>query len=473
MANPAETSSPLEETIIIGGGISGLATAWFLHRSGRGVRLLEASPAVGGVIRTLDHPPYRHEQGPNSTLQKPGGADDALGRMVASLGLQSRLCEANAAAGKRFVLKGARLQPLPDSPVAFLRTPLFSWRAKLRLLMEPWVRRGREEESIAAFVRRRLGQEFLDYAVEPFVSGVWAGDPERLSVRAAAARIHALEERYGSLLRGALAMGRVAKGAGMPRGRLVSFDTGMGLLPETIAARLPPGSVTCDAEVIALRPQTGGWQLTLKGGELQWGRRVVLALPALAAARLLRDFAPGAADLLEGIAYGPIAILAIGYPRRNVEHPLDGFGFLAPRREGVALLGGLFSSTLFPGRAEAGRVLVTLFAGGRMGEAFLRTEDARLKAHLTGELAGILGISGDPERVHLTRIPRAIPQYELGHLERLAELDRILAPFPGLYTRGNWRDGISVADCIRNGERLATVIGGEKGAGRSDGGEPT
>jgi oxygen-dependent protoporphyrinogen oxidase len=447
-----------EMVLIIGGGISGLSVAWFLHRKGVVVRVLEFADRVGGAIATDHIGTYLVERGPNSTLQKPGRDDDALGRLVAQTDLGERLVEAGAAGNRRFVMRAGRLQLVPGSPPGFLTTGLFSWRAKLRLLREPFVGKGEGEETIARFVERRLGREFLDYAVEPFISGVYAGDPGRLSIQAAVPRIYALERRFGSLILGAIALGKVAKGTGTPTGRLISFDRGMAQLPGAIVAKLPPGACRTGCRAVRLQPSGRGWEVgwesASESGVCQ-AERVVLAVPAAESADLLEPLSREAACLLRTIPYAPIVSACLAYDRSQVRHPLDGVGFLAPRREGVQILGGLFSNSLFAGRAPDGKVLITAFIGGSTNTGVVALGDDELIPQIQKELARVLDITGEPSLVRLARHRRAIPQYTLGHLARIAKLDLALAAFPGLHLRGSWRDGISVADCIKNGELLA------------------
>lgn len=449
--------------VIVGGGISGLSVAWFLQSRGIPVRVLEARSQPGGTILTSFQKNFRVEHGPNSTLQKPGHPDDALGRLIQDLGLESRLQVANPLAERRYVLRNGTLQPLPTSPPAFFLSSFFSWKAKAQLLLEPFRQPGSEEESIADFVRRRLGAEFLDYVVEPFVSGVYAGDPEQLSVQAAVAKIYALERDHGSLIRGALHQGRVLKGAGMPKGRMISFDEGMGVLPETMAQRLAPGTVRTDFKVLSLEPNAQGhWRvngINAKGGsEKMLAKAVVLSVPASAAAQLVAPFASTAARLLQDIPYAPIASIALGYQRSRVGHPLDGFGFLVPRREKIPLLGTLFSSTLFPNRAMAEHVLLTAFIGGMTNPTILKLTDEALVNQVELNLTRCIHNMIPADFVYLTRYSAAIPQYVLGHLGSIQGIDADLSKFPGIYTRANWRDGVSVADCVRNGERVAERI---------------
>ena len=448
--------------VIVGGGISGLSAAWFLHRKGTAVRVLEADQRVGGVIASVRRDGFLFERGPNSTLVRAGDEGGALTRLVEQTGLSERLIPANPASERRYVMREGRLHALPGSPPAFLRSPLFSWRAKLRLLREPFVKRSQAEESIARFAERRLGREFLDYAVEPFVSGIYAGDPAQLSVRAAVPRVYELERRFGSLIKGAIAMQRAGRGAGGPGGGLISFDDGMARLPETSAARLPQGSLTTGCRVVALERREQGWQVSWRRGDhsgSEAAARVVVALPAAPAAALLEPLSADAAGLLRGIVYAPMASVALGYAPGQVTQALDGFGFLAPRKEGLRVLGALFSSTLFPRRAPRDKVLITAFVGGAADPEALDLADQALVRQVHGDLGKALGAHGQPEVVGITRHRAAVAQYALGHLERIAELDRLLGALPGLYTRASWRDGVSVADCVSAGERLAGEIG--------------
>lgn len=455
------TAGSTKRVLIVGGGISGLSAAWFLHRRGIDIRLLEGAARLGGVIDTDRRNDFAVELGPNTILQKPGRPEDSLGRLLDETGLSVRVQEATPAGKKRFILRDGHVCALPTSPPAFLATRTFSWPAKLRLLCEPFIGRSSEEETIARFVTRRLGREFLDYAIDPFISGVYAGDTRALSVQAAVPRIYEIEQRYGSLIRGAVAMGKAAKGAGNPQGRQISFTGGMAALPAGIAEKLPAGSIRTRARVQALHPRDGGWQIHLDdpdGGATETADAVILALPAREAAELVRPLAPRAVDTLSAIPYVSIVSAGLGYRRDQIAHALDGFGCLVPRVEGVRTLGVLFSSTLFAESAPEGHVLLTAFIGGAHDPDAAELADDELSDRLHADLAHTLGIGGTPVYRRITRRNRAIPQYTLGHLDRIAEIDRQLEPLPGLFLRGSWRGGISVADCIRSGETLARNI---------------
>ncbi len=441
--------------VIIGAGISGLSAAWFLNRKGAQVRVLESRGRVGGVIESREIDGYLVERGPNSTLRRPGVPDDALGRLAEQTGAKERLRVASPEAQKRYVMKGGRLRPLPASPLEMITGGFFSWAAKARLLREPFIGKSANEETIAQFVDRRLGREYLDYAVDPFVSGVYAGDPGQLSAWAAVPKVRALESDYGSLVLGAIAKGSRSGG---PAGQLVSFDRGMSVLPAAIAASLPSGSVETGCRVERMDHGPEGWRIQVagpNGAEELRARRLVLAVPAGEAARLIEPLSPEAAGLLASIPYAPIVSAGLGYARDRVRHPLDGFGFLIPRREGMRTLGGLFSSTLFSGRAPSGKALITAFMGGTRDREALALDDGELVRRIGEDMAAALGAGAPPAMVHLSRHQRAIPQYTVGHLERVAKVKNLLAAFPGLRLRASWSEGISVSDCIRNGEKLA------------------
>lgn len=437
---------------IVGAGISGLSSAWFLRQQGFSVCVVEAAGQVGGTIRSTRHDGFLIEGGPNSTLEN----TDALGELIRGVGLEGGLQAANPAANRRYILKQERLVQMPGNALEFLRTPLFSTRGKLRLLAEPFIGRAPADESIADFVRRRLGREFLDWAIDPFISGVYAGDPERLSVRFATRKIHALEARYRSLFVGALLrLLRGGRSGPAPSGRMISFSSGMQAFPQAVARSLGD-MVRVGSGVAALNRQAEGWRLILEGnsGSIA-ARRVVLALPAYRAADLLQPLSAPLSEALNAIEYAPVASVALGFDRDQVGHPLDGFGFLIPGREGRKTLGTLFSSTLFPGRAPADHVLLTAFIGGARNQRVTEMNETELMAQVLAEIRPILNIQGDPMLVRVQRWRHAIPQYRLGYGELLERIRRLLGAQEGLYARANWLDGISLSDCVRNGREFA------------------
>ena len=448
------SDAPLD-ALVVGAGISGLTTAFRLSRSGWRVAVVEAAGRVGGAIKTHTDGPWRFELGPNTVVEN----HETVGRLIRDAGLDGEKVVAAPAAKRRYLYKDGWLTPLPGGPGSFLATRLFPPSAKLRLLREPWIPPPEDaEETIAAFVRRRLGPEFLDYAVGPFVSGVYAGDPERLAVRWAVPRIAALEREHGSLLRGALARRRGPRQPG-GGGAMISFRDGLETLPRRLAEGIAQagGDVRTGTGVHRVRRDGEGFAVDTAAGAFA-ARRLVVAVPADAAAVLLAESTAGASRLLADIPYAPVAVVSLGYRRADVGHPLDGFGFLVPRQEGLAVLGCLFPSALFPGRAPADHVALAAFVGGRTNPEIVGRDDAEILATVEGELGRALDLRGEPAYQHLRRWPRAIPQYELGHgrfVERAAEIERTL---PGLRLGGNYLRGISVPDCIRNATALAREL---------------
>ncbi len=443
---------------ILGGGITGLTAAWHLQRAGAPVVVFEALPTPGGAIGSTRHDGWLQEAGPNSLLE--GSTEVAT--FIDAIGLGSRRLYAADSAKNRYVVRGGKLVPMPASPVGFLKTKLFSFRAKLGLLGEPFRARSAADgaESVAQFVERRLGREFLDYAVNPFVGGVYAGDPRQLSVRYAFPKLHALEQEHGSLLRGALKRRNTSGG---PKGRIFSFPEGLAELPRALAKSLG-GSMRLSSRVNAIRRTEGHWAVDTEcRGENRTGKfsAVICALPADALTSLRFEGVTGAERLaaLREIPHPAVVSIFTGFRREDVAHPLDGFGLLVPEVEQRRILGSLFSSTLFPGRAPPGHVAITTFIGGVRSPQLAQLDDAALKQVVREELGELLGVRGDPAFFNVRRWPRAIPQYTLGYARFKAIFEAVESSAPGLYIGGNARDGISLANCIASGRRLAVAAG--------------
>ncbi|MBL9215632.1 MAG: protoporphyrinogen oxidase [Opitutaceae bacterium] len=442
---------------VIGGGLTGLTAAWRLHRAGCRVTLYERTPRPGGAIVTHAEDGWLAEGGPNSLQLVPEVAG-----LIAELGLGPRQVAAGAAAKKRFIVRRGRLVPVPLSPAGLLTSPLFSPGARLRVLLEllhrPRVRT--TDTSLAAFVGAHFGQEIVDYGLNPFVSGVYAGDPAKLSARYAFPNLWQLERRHGSLLRGLRAQAAERRSRGEAAGvhPIVSFDRGLEVLPQALASALPDGAVQAGVTVTNLIPGRPWKVITTRGGEVATSAfdALVLALPAGALAQLIfGTLGERSLASLDHLPMPPVASLFLGFRRDQVAHPLDGFGALVPAREQRSLLGMLFSSTLFPGRAPADHVALTVFAGGmRQPETGRLAADA-LAARVLPDLRELLGVRGDPVYSRHTFWPRAIPQYNLGHERFLEPLARLEAQHPGLFIGGNTRDGISLPDCVRSGAELA------------------
>ena len=457
MADPNE----ILDVLVIGAGISGLTAAFRLKRAGRSVAVIEAAGRVGGAIETHVEGGFRFELGPNTVLENHPAVSELLKEARLDDGADREKIVASPAAKRRYLWKGDRLEPLPGGPPGLLRTPLFSLGAKFRLLREPWIGRrspaeieAEPDETVASFVRRRLGGELLDYAVGPFVSGVYAGDPERLAVRWAVPKIFALEQEHGSLIRGALAK---RKGPA-PGGAMFSFREGLETLPRRLAREI--GDVRTRLSVRKVMRQAEAFLIETDAGRLA-ARSVLLAVPADVAARLLEEATDGKILAFAEIPYAPVAVVALGVKRSQIAHPLDGFGFLAPRRESLRMLGCLFPSTIFPGRAPEGHVALSAFLGGRTDPEIVDPnlwEDPRLLGLVRKELGQAIGLSGEPTVAILRRWPRAIPQYEVGHGRFVQLAEEIERDLPGLHLAGNFLGGVSVPDCIRNATRIAGEI---------------
>ncbi|XTI73084.1 protoporphyrinogen oxidase [Acidithiobacillus sp. AC3] len=429
--------------LIVGAGITGLSLALRLQEGEKEFLLLEARDEAGGNIRSRSEEGFTYDLGPNTLLVRDPLVADLLQRLALD-GIS-----ANPLARRRFVLnQQKRLVAL--GPGALLGGKLLSPGARLRLLAEPFRARATAEESIATFVRRRLGREVLDWMVDPFVSGVFAGDPERLSLAASLPRLAQMEQEHGSLLLAGLRRKRPAM-----RSHLLSFAGGMQDLPRTAAAKLGY-RLRCNEPVAAILPVDQGWRVESRTGTLL-AKQLFLCLPTDAIIRLLPSAAKGLRDRLAEIDYPTVATLALGFPRARVKHPLDGFGVLIPRRLGIPTLGALFSSTLFPKRAPDGQVLLTVFLGG--AQETIPQEEALLFRQALDDLSPILGIQGAPSFQRAQLWPRAIPQYNLGHTQRIAAIDRLLRDWPGLSLLGNWCGGVALGDCIRNGWEAGQIEG--------------
>jgi oxygen-dependent protoporphyrinogen oxidase len=444
---------------IIGGGITGLVTAHRLARQGRTVRVFEASPRLGGNIRTEIADGWLLEAGPNSIQLTPAAA-----ALLDELGLSS--IAASPEAKNRYIVRNGQPVPAPSSPPTFLKSPLFSAAAKIRLFGDLF-RRPRQRPAdvgLAEFVASHFGSELVDYGLRPFVSGVYAGDAQKLSTRHSFPSLWEAEQTHGSIIRAQLAGAKAkrARGESTRPSPIVSFADGLEALPRALAAHLPAGSVELNARVTGLAPGQP-WKLTWSRDglepQIETFASVILALPASALASL--PIGPLGERPLAGLAdieYPPVSSLFLGYKREQVTHPLDGFGMLVPPAERRVPLGVLFNSTLFPNRAPAGHVALTVMTGGSLRPELARLDDAALLTLVSKDLAELLGVRGDPVFVRRNVWPRAIPQYNLGYERFLDLIANTEAAHPGLLIGGNVRDGISVPGCIVSGEKLAARI---------------
>jgi oxygen-dependent protoporphyrinogen oxidase len=436
---------------ILGAGISGLTTAYALSQKNIPVTVYEKSDTVGGSIRSIQKDGWLVEEGPNTLMVK----SQALWDFIDDLGLNGKLQEANQVAKQRFVVKDQKPTPIPMSLGDLLTTPLLSIGAKLRLLKEPFVAPSIQfDESVASFFRRRLGEEPLNYGVNPFVSGIYAGVPELLSIKHTFSSLWEMDQEYGSLLKGAF---RRRNPNSSTQRALISFEEGNQTLPKTISKRLQ-SEIHLSTRITSIKQTDEQWivnGLTKKGEFEALHDCLVSTIPTHTLPTIFKS------DLTKELAeipYAPMSVLALGFKKDNVHHPLDGFGMLIPEVENFNLLGCLFSSTLFPGRAPDDHHLLTCFIGGARNPDMASKPKKELQSTVLEELNQLLGVDSAPVFSHHKYWQKAIPQYVVGYDRYLSLIDEIESKNRGLFLDGNFRDGVSVPDCISSGFNTAQKV---------------
>ncbi|MDB5235149.1 MAG: hypothetical protein JWR44_2142 [Hymenobacter sp.] len=437
---------------IIGGGISGLTLAWYLQKSGVAYDVFEASARPGGNLHTWATPEgYLLETGPNSLQLSP-----ELEELLADLGLTGHIEDTADVSKHRYVLRDGRYRQLPGSPPTLLTNGFFSLKAKWKLLQEmrkPAAPRD-AAETVAHFFRRRFGPEIVDYAVNPFMAGIYAGDPEKLLLHKTFPQLAALEQQYGSVLRGLAITGK-----GAPRRRICSLKNGVQTITDTLAARLThyqPGTAVTSIS----RAADGTYQLELQGpqGLAATPRytHLALALPTYAASPLLAPLFPQAATALAAVHYPPMSVVFSAYDRATVAHPLNGFGALHPKVEGTYAAGSIWTSSIYPERVPAGQVLFTTFVGGSQYEEAAGHAEAAQKAAIHAELSRLYGITAAPRWQGRYFWPRSIPQFDEHIVGAHAAADAL--EVENIVAVANWRAGVSVPDCVRYARRVAAVL---------------
>ncbi|MEK8023484.1 MAG: protoporphyrinogen oxidase [Candidatus Hydrogenedentota bacterium] len=447
---------------VLGGGITGLAAAHYLHKMNLESVVLESSSRPGGVIDTSIEDGFLAEAGPNSLM----AATPRVRELVRDAGLEnSEFIEAHDAAKKRYIVRNHKLLALPASPGALLTSPVLSLAAKMRVLAEPFMPRGNPDETIADFVRRRIGEEPLAYLVDPFISGIYAGDPERLSMRHAFPGVHGMERDYGSIFMGMIR--KVKEPKTRSRG-IVSFRSGMKALPEHLAARLGP-DFHPSCRVAAVESGAGGWKVHGQSGGGPFvleASGVICCLPshALGSCEFRLPGRSNDVAMLAEIPYAPVRTVTLGFRRNDIEHPLDGFGYLIPSSEKLNHLGTLFTSSLFPGRAPDGCVTLASFIGGSRRPDMGRDRLDAVLPILMAELKELLGVKSEPVYLKSFQFDRAIPQMETGHGSFISACAAIEEANPRLLFAGTWRDGISLPNAIESGwtaaRRMSEAIHG-------------
>jgi oxygen-dependent protoporphyrinogen oxidase len=458
-----------EKVVVIGAGISGLACAFRLKQLGLSPLVLEASSRPGGAIETVRRNGFLFELGPQCPR-----FPASVWSLVHALGLESQFLPGDPKA-TRYILKDGALELAPFSPAGLFSTQLLSAKSKFRLLSEVFRNSSPppQEESLAEFVQRKFGTEVLDYLVDPLVSTVFFGDASKMGMQSAFPALVEWEHSSGSLIRGALRSRKKKNAAAQSSRRapssnsasksgslrvtdslpsLGSFQSGMAALPERLAKELQ-GGLRYNQQITALtRSSAGGcqiWEIHLENGEPVSAESLIFAVPAFAAAILLKNTAPQLASLLNAIEYAPLCAVATAYNRSQVSHDLRGFGFMAPRAENRQTICTFWNSSLFPGRAPAGKVVLTTFAGRQGGDPVFFASEAECAQLVEKENAEAMGISGPPLDRVVWRSPRALPQYNVGHAQRVREIAEALRGLPNLQIVGNFLTGRSIGDCVQ------------------------
>lgn len=466
------------QVAVVGGGLSGLTAAFYFHRAlpEASLSLYEASDSLGGVIATERRGDWLVEHGADCFSMTP---PDAL-TLCRDLGVEQELVEPEMRGRGAMISHGNRLLPVPAGFVLMrptrlfqvLRSPLLSWRGKARLAAERFVkpRRDDSDESLASFVRRRFGRETLDRVVQPLVAGIYTADAERLSMQATMPQFVRMEREFGSLI-GARSSGASADGtkaierysAGARYGQFRAFPEGMGRLFDELRGALPDATIHSGKRVEGIERQGDDrWRLRIAGGETAACDGLLLALPAPAAAPLLAPVCADAAAELEAIPYASSAIVLLGVATDQIARLPEAFGFVVPAVDHRRILAGSFASHKFPGRAPAGRALIRVFIGGALQPELLAEDDASLVRIAREELAELIGLRGEPEWTAVRRWQRAMPQYHVGHLDRVARIEAAIADLPGLELAGNALHGVGIAPVVgtarRAAQRLAAAL---------------
>ncbi|MDR3668955.1 MAG: protoporphyrinogen oxidase [Ignavibacteriaceae bacterium] len=447
--------------VILGAGISGLTTAYLLNKDGYDVTVLEKKNEVGGSIETVFDKGYLFDRGPNSGLE----TTPLIEQIVNDLKLSDQFVYANRKGNKRYILRNDVLHPLPMNPKSFLKSRLFSSRGKFRLFAELFIGRSKDGyyQSIGEFVKRRLGQEFLDYAINPFVAGVYAGNPEDLSVKSAFPKLYALEEKYGGLIKGTIKSIKERKNRpekSKQDAKMFSFNDGMQVFPLAISEFLGE-KVHLNSEVNSVETVQSGYKINYSnsGGLSSVDCNYLIStIPAYTASTLFGRFDSFLAEHLNKIYYPPVLVLFIAYDIKDIGQPLDGFGFLIPAKEKKSFLGAIWSSVLFPNRAGEGQASFTLFIGGARDPGVLTYDKDLLIKRVRNEFETLMRIVGEPIYLTYKFWPKAIPQYNLGYIEHENYFDKFEKDNPGILLSGNYREGISVGDCIKNSEKILNKI---------------
>lgn len=438
---------------IVGTGITGLTAAWNLKNKGQQVDLFEQHGYAGGSIKSIRENDWLLEYGPNTLLVK----DRSVVDFLKSLEIWEERVIANPESSNRFIVKNGQFVKLPLSVFEAITTPLFSATGKLAVLKEPFISRtNNRNETVAQFVERRIGKEMLDYALNPFIAGIYANRPEKLSLRHTFPRMYELEQEYGSLVWGSFA-GKNDDEDRVSR-QLISFENGLHQIVDAITNQLE--EIYFSHEITNIQKTNEGWFLKSKFGDKGPYQEVILNVPLYKWSEKLLPIQPAELEEIQNVEYPPLSVFHLGFKKDQVQHPLDGFGFLVPEKEGRNILGALFSSTLFPGRAPADSHLLTVFVGGGRQPELAEKDSQELIKIVLDDLEDLIGLNGEPTFKEHVFWPGSIPAYHTGYDDVLDVFESIETRNNGLHLAGNFRNGVSVPDCIKNGILLAEQIAG-------------
>ena len=440
---------------VIGGGISGLAAAYRLRQAGHDVLVMEAGRNTGGKIHSEQVDGFVVEHGPNGYLS----SRLPQARLIRDLGLEAKVQPAEAAAKRRYVFMRGALRVIPSDPKTLLKTDVISTRGRIQMAFEPLIPKLKEDidESVYDFATRRFGEEAAEVLVDPMVTGIYAGNARALSLRASFPTLHAFEQRNGSVLGGAIV--KKLRGESGPRGHLTSLKGGMSTLIEALHRILGNNTVLVNHPIRRVRKMPRGWRVFSKGNAPQTFDCLVFATPTYVTAKLIGPHAPGAARPLRAIKYAPVGVVALGFREGTLPRALDGFGYLIPSSERRKILGVLWPSTIFSGRAPAGFELIRTMVGGAWNPEVLDLSDEALQRMVLSELGATLGgPMPDPVFSRIIRWPQGIPQYTIGHLDRVAAAEAAVAQLPNVHLVGNGLYGVSTSDCAARAEALPGLI---------------
>jgi oxygen-dependent protoporphyrinogen oxidase len=447
------------QALVVGGGISGLVCAYVLRKAGIEVLLVEASPRPGGVIHSITRDGFLLELGPQSF-----SGTAALRQLCKELDISDQLLDAPPRA-PRYVLVNGALCPVPLSPTAFFTSSLIDGTTKWGLLRDIFSKSvpPDSDESVAAFVRRKFSAQLLDRLVGPFVSGIYAGDPERLSVRSAFPQLYEAEKAAGSIIRG---MFRIARAKTGPRDRatLNTFRDGNETLVRAIGNNLGDALRTQVGITGISKGDEGDFEIQLESKNKQdslTAQALILCTPTNMTGTLLGQLDSQFAALFHSVEYAAVAVVSLGYRKSDVSHSLNGFGFLVPRSSGLRVLGTVWNSSLFPGRAPDGHTLLTSFVGGVTDPSAGKLPPEELATLVHREISPLLSIKNDPIFSNVTIWPRALPQYNLGHGDRLARIAQLQSQFPGLWLAGNYLRGPAIGSCVEQALAVAEGVRGQ------------